>query len=495
MGKEIKAHGMSFPMKAVQSGLITHHMTAKNKRVFTYNIKPLLGKPLKVHFIASNKDVANFLRDGENLDLSNYDLSLGTGGANSNFFISAQKSVLKEQWSRLNQALDMEPRLDRFTGETPSFGKDADYGFIGDLAEDAVNVTCAKLLESSISDASLNSRYKFWKKKRPVQEIDIIQDYGNVITYYLVEKFVGLTVEGKDLSSKAKKLRFMMGPMFFNLFINPGAKRPLISWVSNLISKKYKRQILKCYETASPDTLLGRLKRLEPQYSPEKISEHQTYAANIIMEIAGSVHFLTGSGFAGIIKSIDELEDLPKEEPGISNTQFCKIIDRVSENPREKIDEYLRHNSPTDFIFRTARKDFTINTLISSNPTDVVNIKKGDLLCLLTGFASKDNSVFSNPGLNEPNQSKCLRHKYLHFGSPDINPAKRRSLYPDPSAPHHPCFGQYWARAILHKMLLGLRQFDGIHTETRGQFKSNPLNGGTYKMRIRPSNLPSDKMS
>lgn len=201
------------------------------------------------------------------------------------------------------------------------------------------------------------------------------------------------------------------------------------------------------------------------------------------MELAGSFHFLTGSGFAGVIKSIDEKENYQTDEVGITHTRLKAIVEEVNENPREKIDEYLRHNSPTGFIFRTARKDFTLAA--DGLWADDIHIKKGEFLCLLTATANKDKQAFSAPeGMLGVTQAQCSRDKYLQFGSPDIVPTKRRPTFPSPENSHHPCFGQYWARIILSKMLTGLLNIENLRTDQRGKFKSQPITGGSYMMRF-----------
>jgi len=122
----------------------------------------------------------------------------------------------------------------------------------------------------------------------------------------------------------------------------------------------------------------------------------------------------------------------------------------LRQDPRAVIDEALRHNSPTGFIFRTALKDFIYNG---------VEISKGELLCVLCEQAAKDPDVFSDPE-SFYSLEKAVEHQayYLAFASPDTLPAPYA-----PRTPHHPCFGQYWARSILTAMLEGLEQLEGGH--------------------------------
>ncbi len=476
--------GSAFPMKALQNGQLNSFMKANKRRFFSYKIKPFLGKPLNVHFAVSNSDVVNFYKDEENLSLSNYDLSLRTGGAKSQFFISADIEFLGRQWALLNRALDLEPAINRYQGDTPSFPFLAPDDPIALCAQAAVNQAVQNILARENAKSSIFSLLKFWRKERRKGEIDVIKDYGNVVTYLIVRDFIGLSVSGQNLFKQSSKLRLMMGPMFFNLFINPGARRPIISFLSNFISKIYKRRILKCYGEAPAETLLGRLRTLEPNSDPVQLDQHRKYVANIVMELAGSFHFLTGSGFAGIVQAIDEKETYPENQPGISNADLVQLVENVAHDPREKLDEYLRHYSPTEFIFRAVQKDFELK---SDTPwTDgTTKFSQGDMMCLLTGLASKDGDTFENPDSVMPvENAKCLRHKYLHFGSPDVEPAKRRSKFPSENTPHHPCFGQYWARTILLEMLTGLLRLDNLHTVKRGQFKMNPFSGGIYKMQF-----------
>jgi len=237
-------------------------------------------------------------------------------------------------------------------------------------------------------------------------------------------------------------------------------------------------------------SLLYRLKTLERD-SLDKFNltqpQYRAIVNNIIMEVGGSFQYITGQAFSGILKSIDEeqtrlnvvnesaldkKQKLTSKNPDITNKDILRIIGQIKQAPRAMIDEYLRLNSPTRFLFRTvsaSQERFSI----TDDPNDDESFAiPGDLLCLLTAQASRDASVFAKPDeVNLPDASNPKKYcpHYVHFGGPEdhLNPSPMR---PDK---YHPCLGQYWARTMLETMLDGLLRFPNLRVQKTGLHKAS----------------------
>lgn len=458
--------GFFFPFWAVDK--IGNYLRVKNLRFHKFTLKGKNIAPEKVDkkkqnrssnifFVHKNADVVKFLKDQHNdLDLSNYDRALHSGGQGAKFFISADDTYVSLQWEILERALKLSPSLNRSVPRDPNTEQET-YDLIAEQAESAVNETIANIYESR---KKISPWMKFIKEDISPNKVDLVKEYGHSVTHIFVRDFLGIEIPVKSKLRRGKVFANWIFIMFFNLFANPGSRIPIAPWLSRLTTRKYIRAIDKSYEDPKEGSLLSRLKTIERTSLHDleiTAEEYRKIVVNILMEIAGSFQKLTGDAFSNILKSIDEENKQGKgENPHLSNDDFINLVSKVKDSPRGYINEYLRLNSPTKFIFRTAKRKFRI--VENDEKSEVL---PGDLLCLLTEVSGRDSLDASsiNPKRECPH--------YVHFGVPDEDPSDLR-----PKA-YHPCFGQYWAHNILETMLEGLLKFKNLRVEKKGGHKSN----------------------
>ncbi len=472
--EDLPKSGKSFV--SVDVSRIGRAMQKQGKRVHSYTLKKRRFRcedPINIHFMANNDDVVALLAGDDRVDLSHYDDSLKTGGDGATFFISDQQEVIDEQWKIFEAALGLTPKLRRNPGD--NLDHIEYYDLIKEQAERAVQEAIVEINKRR-DNPSLVSRIRgFFGGTTRSNDVDIIREYGLVVSHIFVRDFLGLRIPGRSLYAQTQKFYLWIAIMFANLFVNPGGRNTGLNLVSTFISKMYRRQILKSYKNPKTGSILHRLKIIE---NSEKEAEDgglpitlrhndkpfEDYVVNIIMEVAGSFQYLTGSSFGSIIKTIHE-----KEEGGFGRHKIPDLIKKIHKNPRAWIDEYLRHNSPTGFIFRKAKKPFVL---------DDTDILPGDMICLITSEAAKDETVFGpSSQLADADSSESFCPYHTHFGGADTAPADGR-----PTEPHHPCFGQYWARTILQTMLEGLLYFRWLEAPEGAEYQIKKKIFPSYKM-------------
>lgn len=477
--KTLPTTGWVFPFLKI--GQIGKYLQDKRQRYHRFKLKgkSVTGYPNSTHvyFLHKNSDVVRCLKNEEDaLDLSNYDRALKLGGGGAKFFISADQDNTALQWDILEDALKLAPALNRSVHgdkKCPHHSRlDATkrppatrlYDLIAEQAELAVNEVIAQIYEREQNAKGLRA---FIKSRRANNEVNLVTEYGHAVTHVFVRDFLGIDVPIKSKRKRAKGFASWIKFMFANLFVNPGGRIALITWASKLITRKYVATIKRSYKNPKEGSLLGRLKTIERtklhKYGISQ-DEYQKLVVNILMEVGGSFQYLTGEAFSNILKSIDEDHSRANGHQSIalSNEALIDKIGQIKQNPKAYINEYLRLNSPTQFIFRTVKSNGFSVTGDVNDPHTIA--APGDLVCLLTGIAGRDSDVFPDPELIITDRS-CPR--YLHFGGPDDEPADYR-----PSS-HHPCFGQYWAQTILESMLDGLLKFPGLRVEKTGNHKGN----------------------
>lgn len=451
-------------------------MQLQGKRVHSYTLKKRkfrCEEPIRIHFIANNNDVVELLADHKRVDLSHYDDSLKSGGDGATFLISDRQEVIDTQWEIFEEALKLRPELRRYQDQ--DIGESDYYDLIKEQAEMAIQEAIVEIYKRRDNPSLLTRLKGFLGRSGRLNEVDIIREYGLVVTHIFVRDFLGLRIPGRTLYHRAQRFYLWIAIMFANLFVNPGGRNTVLNVISTIVSKLYRRQIQKSFKNPKPGTILHRLKmvgeqeRIDENGKPQKKygtkeKPFEDYVVNIIMEVAGSFQYLTGSSFGNIIKTVHE-----KEPGGFGRNKIPALIKKINENPRAWIDEYLRHNSPTGFIFRKAKKGFVLDN------TDVL---PGDMLCLITSEAAKDEMVFGPKGLLlDPHSSNVLCPFHTHFGSPDTDPSKGK-----PNEPHHPCFGQYWGRTILQTMLEGLLYFRWLQASKGAEYTTKAKVFPSYKM-------------
>ena len=420
-----------------------------------FSLRPGSPTAMVCHIFAKHRDVTALLGPeySNQVNLSLYDAALRSGGGGAEFFISAEDK--SQQWSLLTGAMSMPSSYDRNFQKYSSKPTDTTCpaSFIEHQAHMAMRQGI-EIIRSALSTTKAGDR-----------TFNPIEDYGYLITHLMVRNVVGLRMTDRPhflyrlykmvnrLRRKqtmavsateikhANELVFWIEVMFGQLFVNPGDHNKLILYASKIISKTYRKVILASITNPIPGSLIDRMTRarLDIAMSNNRFEELVT---NIVMELVGSFQYLTGRAFAGVHETIHTVYAVSLE----SDVNPLKAFNALLESyPRAAIDEALRHNSPTGFIFRTASKNFTYNH---------IEIKAGELLCMLCNEAVKDPSVFPSPeSFYGPEQAVQHEGDYLAFASPDLTPSLMR-----PYENHHPCFGQYWARTIIAKMLEGLEQ-------------------------------------
>jgi len=487
-----------FPFASI--GKYGQFLKENNKR---YHKLTLTGKSVtgrkqstNVFFLHRNEDVVNYLNNDTEIDLSNYDRALHNGGLGTKFFISADEDNTRKQWEVLEAAFTLSPSLQRLP---PNRKNTADitnpnnqtqnetYDLIAEQAERAVNEAIAEIYKAPKKQPLFS---KILKGKMNGNEVNLVTRYGHSVTHIFVRDFLGLEIPIRPKHNRGKGFAFWISVMFGNLFVNPGGRMFPITWMSRVYSRKYINAIEKSYKNPKEGSLLYRLKTLERD-SLDKFNltqpQYRAIVNNIIMEVGGSFQYITGQAFSGILKSIDEeqtrlnvvnesaldkKQKLTSKNPDITNKDILRIIGQIKQAPRAMIDEYLRLNSPTRFLFRTvsaSQERFSI----TDDPNDDESFAiPGDLLCLLTAQASRDASVFAKPDeVNLPDASNPKKYcpHYVHFGGPEdhLNPSPMR---PDK---YHPCLGQYWARTMLETMLDGLLRFPNLRVQKTGLHKAS----------------------
>ena len=424
---------------------------------FKIILRPKSRRAMTCHIFAKHKDVVAILGPelSSHIDLSLYDKALYTGGGGAEFFISAKDKT--EQWDLLSGALSITPDYDRNYQKYTRVSKPEQCP--SRFIENQATIAVKRAIEI-IKTAS---------KRKEVDEETFrpVQDYGYLVTHLIVRDVVGLKMPGRPHPlyslfrfvswikgnkgavidapeiKQANELVFWIEVMFGQLFVNPGDHNKLILFSSQIISKKYRNVIRDSLENPLPGSLIDRMVRARPELALSD-ARFEELVINIVMELVGSFQYLTGRAFAGVYETI-QTHFSASVEPGGDPLKVFNA--RMSQNPRAMIDEALRHNSPTGFIFRTAKHDFTYNNIF---------IESGDLLCVLCDQAVKDPSVFVGPqAFLDLEKAEAHQNDYLAFASPDTSPASMR-----PYEDHHPCFGQYWARSILEAMLIGLEELD-----------------------------------
>ncbi len=517
LGQEVLS-GKKFPSVKMLDRIGESILSGDHESV-TYHLTG--GEPLNVHFFAKYDDVIGFLGPrpddlelnqdwpSESVSLGNYDDALDIGSHGMRFFITADDEGVALQWKIIEAAFKLSPSLYRRT-DVEFLGQPFDI--IREQAELAVNEAIQNIHEENKNPGQLK-RIKYWFKGEPLPtEFNAVRDYGFVVTHIFVRDFLGVQmpsnrsaifwlvnilslifrlkpIKRKDLFGAANDFFLWIGGMFGNLFLNPGGRSALFTNLSKYIAKIYRKTIDDSYKAPAKGSLLERLKTVEktarnwPEYKDctdeefEKL--YKTKVTDILMEVAGSFQYLTGSGFANMLPAMEkwyadhgsfptsdiEVNDCLSPEEGNMVEGFVSALNKDFENHNNStptfIDEALRFDTPTKLIFRKAAKDF----VYKDTP-----ISEGDLICLLTGKTMKDESLFGDKTDQFLTSEDIKTHDghYFTFGSPDVlteDVTRQR-----PVSGHHPCFGQHWARTMLRTMFNGLTQFKNIRVPELGQY-------------------------
>ena len=528
----IHASGDSFP-DAKTLDTIGNNLLEGTAQSFTYHLTG--DDPVSIHFFAKHDDAVAFLAPcpegtnpevwpGTKVSLGNYDDALDMGAHGARFFISDDDGI-EVQWKILEAAFGMSPALFR---RTDVDFLDQPFDIIREQAELAVNEAIQNIHEQNRKTSVLKQLYHWFIGSPSPKEFNAVRDYGFVVTHIFIRDFLGLkmpkkrsalfwffkyfaspkrwkTVRSQGLSGHANEFFLWIGSMFANLFVNPGGRNKLYTSLSNYVSKRYRKEILKAYAAPPNGSLLDRLKSVEvsargwDEYKDltdeEFTKAYETRVLDIIMELAGSFQYLTGSAFAAMLPAMEKWhrdqntmpettgdEDCePSSKPGMIEgfvSALNQDLDNLSNDSPTFIDEALRHNTPTKFIFRKAKTSFLHKDAL---------INEGDLICVLTDKVMKDPETFKGQE-NQFLDSEAIKEldgQYYTFGSPDILEGVETTRQ-RPVVGHHPCFGQHWARTILRTMFNGLTQFKNLEVPKLDQYQVYREMPDNYRMTYEP---------
>ena len=417
-----------------------------------YWMKPGGGRPGQtIHFIARHKHVVSILRDHEEcLSNEHYDDNLEQlpGGV---ALLLGERSKQPLCWQLLARVLQIKPERSRCSTDV-----------IGDIASQ-VSAGVLRALRA-------NGRLEF----------NLIREYGFYIPYLCAERFIGLrsvtTIpssvrlftwgrnlnslmrlrdQGADLMRLTPEMRsshiylIWAKLMFSQIFKNYGSRSSAIQRMAGIGAKAYAKQVALLFETtpfATEDTLYARLRRVEAAFSKEHSLSREDYeelARNLILEFVSSFHILIGIAFAKVIDTLNrEKIDLVSFSKALEQPEGVYLLDKV-----------LAEDPATTMLFRTAKDDLT-----------KYGIKRGEAVCFLIDAASleyaegrPDRNV-SDYFLRVPAPEERLG--YLNFGPHEACPysfIKADEAEPEAvDEPAHPCFGQFWARAVLKEMIQAL---------------------------------------
>jgi hypothetical protein len=211
-------------------------------------------------------------------------------------------------------------------------------------------------------------------------------------------------------------------------------------------------------------TLLVRLNTLRPE-DPEAGARHDLAARNLLLEVFASIHFLVGLAFGRILDVLLELD--------LSLQDFAASLQ--CEGGEIALDKALSRRTATSMLFRTVRR--TVEEL---------GMLPGDALCALIGAdhgTELDECAKAELAkwLLDPT-AQASDFQFLSFGPREPGPYElSEDGKPSTHDVAHPCFGQFWARAILKAMFIALGE-----EEAAGRLSIKPVQsaGGRREMRV-----------
>ncbi|PHR93780.1 MAG: hypothetical protein COA69_03890 [Robiginitomaculum sp.] len=458
--------GPGLPGPAVLSLIAQELLRPDGPETVQYVLSASKDKPAHIlHYFARHDLVLELLRDSKNrLSTKHYDQNMGAIPGQINL-LPGEDNDQPTRWKILAAALDHGRRISR-----------KDMKGAAAFARTLARTTLQNI------------------KAGGGTETNLVREYGYVIPYLFAKEFVGLTPkarpsllfrvfvlarnfrDGFGHKRRASDTLKAHGPhasaneyllwsqlMFGQIFGNYGLRSKVLTFVSGLASKLYSKQVERSIRDNTPSpapaftggTLIERLHEVKPDFvgpntgkDTGKLSEeaYDLHVKSIVFEIIASFHILIGISFGHVLdvllrQNID-LKDFAKKL-GQKDGYFL-------------LDTILNENPTTALVFRRARK-----------PLAQYGIAKGDGLCFLITAASKALVPDGCPVSPSARRGECPniptpkdRTAFLNFGPNEHKPYElvaggKRS----PKAAYdiaHPCFGQYWARAILAEMFIAL---------------------------------------
>jgi len=439
--QQFKTSGKKLPDSNAQANMADWIMTDPARHAVTYRYLGKGSKPdLNIHYIVRHKDVMDVLKDRHlgDVDLDQYDtlMASATKGLDihpQQFLLGAHNALKEQRWELLQKAMNHPPRMDR-----------RKMRVFDDMAARAVNKALEVVKTETGKKGSFNA----------------IRDYG-----YYVACLAGLELTGMSLPKKPTlilhvatffrnrgkehkvKLTENMSPpnlallwsqaIFGQTFGNVDDRSGLLRFAARKFSKAFLKQIAFCMSDdyhAPAGSLIDRFKSIRSDFPDMDDALFAHHVAGVVYEFVGTVIILAGTSFGNLLASIDEY--------GMTIPEF---IERLGDPSQHAIDEALRLNPTSGQLYRTVKKDFNLHG---------TQIKAGDLICCILARTMRDPDVFPDPDQFsdfKPGSPKRDILDYLNFGPNEATPNAFT-----PADGRHPCFGQYWARGLLEKMLVGL---------------------------------------
>ncbi len=403
---------------------------------------------LRVHYIADPDLITRLLSDeGSRVSLAHYDQALSSLTQPISLLLGENQRQ-PTSWEILAKALSLET---------------------GDPRDHLLHGVMERQNPNAIEELALRKSREVLNQLYLGQKFNIIRDYGYLVPYLVGKEFCGLQdvkstpvlvrtfaiVRNIFLCSHGRaRLRFWdknksantyllwTATMFGQIFGNPGNLNPFIRMAASWGAASYCKIIqssMKNLDSLPAYTLLKRLDKVkENDLNKTKVTsdEYQELSTFLVLEVMTSFHILIGLAFANM------MEELSKQDGGLK--MFIARLKTAHEKDNENkstvetdkiINQVLSKNSNTDRLYRIAKV-----------PILEHGIKAGDTICLLVAEASKHVTTPEN-SLNFGPHEACPYH---------LSGTGQREYSKNAREVSHPCFGQFWARAVIKAMFLSL---------------------------------------
>jgi len=450
-----KTGGKTLPKAEIVNDIAAWIIADKARHSFTYTLAGKGDKaPLNVHYVARHADAIDVLRGKykDQVTLTNYDDQVNAMQAGQEFLLGAATDLKARRWTIFREALAHPPKMQR-----------TNMSVFEDVSARAVQKTI-NLIRSEIGkDGNFNA----------------IREYGFLVPYFAALDFTGMSMTNKvtlmcrmmmfarnwgkgqkvrlkgDMAP-ASQLMFWSQMIFGHAFSNIDDRSGAFRWAAKRATKQYMTCINECLiERANPPegSLAARFKAVRHKFPESSDELYRKDCAGIIYELAGTITILVGISFSNILSTV--------LEHGMSVEAFLKLMAAENNSGPQTmyLDEALRLSPTMGQFMRRVKTPFSLGDR---------TFEPGDLIYVVMSTATRDPDVFPEPDKYSdlsPDAPRRDLKNYLNFGPNELTP---NSFSPTDST--HPCFGQYWARDMMHKMMQGLGGLPGLKPE--GELKT-----------------------
>lgn len=438
----ISTHGKNLPNGDQQKAMADWIFADTSRHSVTYSLAAKGRKPaLNIHYIARHADVMDILRGPylPHISLAHYDDLIRSATPDLEFVLGAPNPHKTERWDILRRAFNHPPKMART--ETKVF--DA-------IAQRAVDKALETILHISGTDGQFNA----------------VRDYSYLVPYLVAAELTGLAmpenptlllrlatafrnkgkahkVKLKGLSTQSEQLLLWSQMIFGHAFTNIGDRIAPLRWGDRYVSGQYIKAIrysMSEKHTPPAGSLIARFKAVRHHFPEISDADYDQHIINTVYEIAGTIVILAGTSFANILSTL--------HDKSVTIEDYLK---RIEDHGVIALDEAMRLTPTTGQLYRRVETDFTLHG---------TDFKAGDMICMMLSRTMRDADVFPEPdALSDFSRGAPKRDNadYLNFGPNEVikNPF-------NPQDGTHPCFGQYWARDMLHKMLEGLKMLPDL---------------------------------